>query len=486
MGAKKNDIGLLEPYRDQLSPTEMTRLVQAIQRPLPPAIRVNTLKIAVDKARRLWPNWYGWEIRPVPFCADGWQITQHDQHISKTLEHKMGLYYIQDAASMLPVELFHLDQTPSLTLDMAASPGGKTTHLTCKLQDQGLVIANDSSTGRMTALRSNLQHWGATCAVVTNYPGERFGSWFPEVFDKVLLDAPCSGESLRAAERRKSQPVSAKRRGTLQGQQIRLLTSALQALKPGGQVVYATCSLHPDENEAVLEALLNLYPQQATIEASDHVLPIPAPGLTSHKARAFHPQIRRAARLWPHLYDTSGFFAALIRKQGSIPVQAQSPPQRPLREIGFQTLKRQERAGILKGLLQDFGFDLGTILAERALTLLKRGALLYAVPELFLSQFDDWPCVALGLLIGKESEKDFSPSHELVTRFNAQFTGRRLRLTDEQAQVWLAGRDLRGVNTSPYPLRAVILLEDSQGRFLGRGKVLSNRIRNLLPRRLIY
>ncbi len=482
----KDKAGLLQEYGDHLSPADVAQLAQAIQRPLPLAIRINTLKISVKEARHLWPECYGWETRPAPFCAEGWQITKHEQPISKTLEHNAGFYYIQDAASMLPVELFQPDtKAPSLILDMAASPGGKTTHLVCKTKDQGLIIANDSSARRMAALRSNLQRWGATCSAVSNYPGEHFGNWFPGVFDKVLLDAPCSGESLRTAERRKSQPVSAKRRKTLQQQQIRLLTSAFKALKVGGQLVYATCSLHPDENEAVLDALLNLYPRQATIEATKH----PAPGLTSHKTRAFHPQIRHAVRLWPHLYDTSGFFAALIRKQGPVSVQAQPAPQRPLGEAGFFALNRQEQAGVLKRLLQDYGFDLGAILERQSLALIKRGPLVYAIPELFLSRFSDWPCVAMGLLVGQQDQApygDLVPSHELVARFSAQFVGRRLRLAHEQAQVWLAGRDLRGVDASPYPLRAVILLEDERGRFLGRGKVLNNRIRNLLPKRLIY
>ena len=112
-----------------------------------------------------------------------------------------------------------------------------------------------------------------------NYPGERFGSWFPVTFDKVLLDAPCSGESLRTAERRKTQPVSAKERQALHRRQVELLDSAFRALKPGGEVVYATCSLAPEEDEAVLDALLNLYPHQAMVEVIDDLLPTPAPAL---------------------------------------------------------------------------------------------------------------------------------------------------------------------------------------------------------------
>jgi 16S rRNA (cytosine1407-C5)-methyltransferase len=474
---------VLEQYRGALEPDALARLLQAIQRPLPPALRVNTLKISVDEARSRWPAQYGWEIQAIPFCDSGWQINNFQQSLGKTLEHKMGYYYVQDAASMLPVELFQPQPPPALVLDMAASPGGKTTHLVCKLQDRGLLIANDSRAGRLAALRLNLERWGAASTVVANYPGQRFGDWFPGTFDQVLLDAPCSGEGLRTAERRKSQPVPARRRAALQRQQIRLLTSAFQAAKPGGQIVYSTCSLHPDENEAVLDALLNAYPEQAAIESVERLAS--APALVLYQGREFHPDVRRALRLWPHVYDTAGFFAALLRKQGPSAPAAPSP-QRPTTSARFRPLGRRERAAVLDRLLQDFGFDLGTILQEQELALVQRGESVYAAPELFLSRFAGWPCVAMGLPVGEQSKGDFMPAHELVSRFSAQFTQRRLRLAGEQARVWLAGRDLRGLDAAPYPTRALVLLEDEQGRFLGLGKVLQRRVRNLLPRNLIY
>jgi 16S rRNA (cytosine1407-C5)-methyltransferase len=478
---------VLERYRGFLTPAEMARLVEAVQRPLSPALRVNTLKIDVDQARRLWPEWYGWQIRPVPFCAAGWQVMGQPQDLGFTLEHKMGFYYIQDAASMLPVELFHFDEVSRpLVLDMAASPGGKTTHLACKLKDRGLVVANDVNTGRIAALRSNLQSWGTMSTAITHYPGERLGEWFPECFDQVLLDAPCSGEGLRTAERRKSRPVSAKGRRMLHHRQVRLLTCAFQALKPGGQVVYATCSLDPDENEAVLDALLKRYPQQATIEAPARVLAVQAPGLASDGERVFHTEVRRAVRLWPHLYDTAGFCAALVRKRDSVAVETGSPPSRPLAKVGLEAMSRQEVTGIVDDLRQAFGFDLRVVLDTQALTLWIRGQSVYAIPELFLSRLADLPCVAMGMLVGQRSQDGFIPSHELVARFDAQFTRRRLRLSDEQVKVWLAGRDLRGLGVDPFPSGAIVVMEDDKQRFLGRGKIQRGRIRNLLPRRLIY
>ena len=161
----------LERYRDFLSAAEFEQLLQAVLRPLPPAIRINTLKIAVDAARHTWPAWYGWQVQPVVFCDTGWQVSGGD--VAKTLEHKMGFYYIQDAASMLPGEMFSFEQDVPLILDMAAAPGGKTTHLACKTGDRGLVIANDANSRRIPPLRAKLQDWGAMNVAIANYPGER-------------------------------------------------------------------------------------------------------------------------------------------------------------------------------------------------------------------------------------------------------------------------------------------------------------------------
>lgn len=475
--------GSLERYRNLLSTIEFEQLQQAVQCPLSSAIRINTLKITVDEARRAWSAWYGWQVQPVPFCDAGWQVTGRD--VAQTLEHKMGFYYIQDAASMLPAEMFSFEQDGSLILDMAAAPGGKTTHLVCKTGDRGLVVANDANGRRIPPLRAKLQDWGAMNVAIANYPGEQFGSWFPETFDKVLLDAPCSGESLRTAERRRMQPVSTNERQALHRRQVELLVSAFRALKPGGEAVYATCSLAPEEDEAVLDELLNLYPHQATVETADYLLPSPAPALSFDGGRAFHPQVSHAVRLWPHLHDTSGFFAARIGKRDSVDVQPADPPARSLESAGFARMGHREAASVCEHLLQVYGFDFEAVIERQKLALWEHKGAVYAIPDLFLAHFADLPCVATGMQVGDLGEGGFVPSHELVARFGVQFTGCRLTLADDQAAVWLGGRDLRGVEAH-HPLGVTILLEDECGRFLGRGKVLSNRIRNLLPRRLVY
>jgi 16S rRNA (cytosine1407-C5)-methyltransferase len=469
-------------YHHLLSSDQLDQLQQACARPLSNALRVNTLKIDLESALATWPIEYGWQVQPVPFCEAGWQITGNAESLSRTIEHRTGFYYLQDAASMLPAEMFDYAVEFPLILDMAASPGGKTTHLAAKINDCGVILANDSSSGRIAALRSNLQTWSSFSTALTSYPGERYGEWFPDTFDQVLLDAPCSGESLRTAERRKTRFVSHTERLQLQRRQIKLLESALRAVKPGGQVVYSTCTLAPEEDEAVLDALLDRYPQQIAIESVDRLLPVPAPGLTHDGDQSFHPGVINAVRVWPQLYNTSGFFAALIRKRDTIASEPSSPPERSLTRAGFASLKEQQHRALLAALLDTYGFDLAAVLERQHLELLHRNDAIYAVPDQLLAHFADFPCIAIGMLIGEWVEDRFVPSHELIARFSRQLIQQRFALSPEQVKVWWNGGDLRGVDL-PYPAGSIVVMEDDKRRYIGRGKVLRDRVRNLLPRR---
>jgi 16S rRNA (cytosine1407-C5)-methyltransferase len=470
----------LERYDQFLDPGERARLREALEQPRLPAIRVNTLKIGIEQARQTWPERYGWTVQPVSFCAAGWQITGYDQPLGDTLEFQNGYYYIQDAASMLPAEMFS-DHAAPLILDLAAAPGGKTTHLASRYADRGVILANDTSAKRITALRANLQNWGVFGALVTNYPGERLGRWFPETFDRVLIDAPCSGDTLRITTGRKTRTISDREHEALCQRQEALLLSAFQAVRPGGEIVYSTCTMSPAEDEAVLDDLLRRYPQQAVIDRVDHLM-VDAPGLDSDGRAVFDPQVRHAIRLWPHLYQTSGFFAARIRKTESIPVEPEPIPSRAWEQSGLTRISDKIEAQIVAQWAQDFGFAV----RPESITLWQRDKLIFAIPARLVAVFAGLPHAAAGLMIGQQDGERFIPSHELITRFEAQFTRPRLALADDQRALWLAGRDLRGVSDVPYPPGALILLEDEQGRFLGRGSVQRDRVRNLLPKRFTH
>ena len=445
------------------------------------AIRVNTLKASFKRDWFKWAEWYGWELsRPVPFCPTAAEVIAFYTSPGRTLEHADGYYFVQDAASTLPVELF--DDHPSpLVLDMAAAPGGKTTHLISRYEDRGLVLANDSSARRLGALQANLQRWSGFGTLVTNFPGERFGRWYPETFDRVLLDAPCSGETLWPETGGRGRSVSERERARLCTRQITLLSAAIEALKVGGEVVYVTCTMAPEENEAVLEELLERYPKAVEIVSPPKRVKVKAPALPRAQGRRFSRQVRRAVRLWPYLYETSGLFAARIRKTAPVPTEPEAPPSRPWK---IAPLKREEEVRLLANLQDVFGFALAPILEARELTLWAQERTVYAVPQRAVELFGELPHRSAGLMLGRWQGDVFLPSRALITRYLEQFQAPRLTLDEQQVRRWLKGSDLRGV-TLPNGAGPVVLCMDQYGSFVGRAKVLHNRLRNLLPRHMV-
>ncbi len=474
----------LDRFRPLLSENEFERLLAELERPLHSALRVNPLKADLQDLTR-WAGRYGWQLEPVRFSPLGRYLTAARVSPGQTIEHRLGRFYIQDAASMLPVELFDLDETAALlVLDMAASPGGKTTHLTARTLDRGLVVANDSSASRVTALRLVLQNWGAVNTAVTNFPGESFGYWYPELFDRVLLDAPCSMQGLRSTEAHPMRAITARERTSLAQRQTRLLVSAVQALKVGGQVVYSTCTLEPEEDEGVLDAVLRQFPDSVRIEPSAVRLPEPAPGLSGDGERSFASGVEHAARFWPHRYQTAGFFAALLTKTGVTPGPSDPAPQRPWLRTGLEALPARAVGDLARWLEDEFGFALEAVLAGQRLSLWRRGRDIFALPEAFLQYFGELPFQQLGLPFGEETPDGFIPAHDWVIRYARQFSGGRFVLPPEQVQPWLRGEDWRGAPLEGLRRAQIVVVVNPEGDVLGRGKISSDRLKNLLPRRL--
>lgn len=476
----------LEQYRPLLSEADFVDLQAELERPLYPALRVNNLKAGSPAAAQTWADRYGWQLRPVPYCPSGFWVTESPAPVSQTIEHRLGFYYIQDAASMLPVELFDLPtEHPPLCLDMAASPGGKTTHLIDRNGDRGLVIANDSSADRITALRIVLQNYGALNVAVTRFPGEKFGAWYPETFDRVLLDAPCSMQGLKTTESHPMRPITEKEKLGLATRQARLLASALQAVKVGGQVVYSTCTLEPEEDEGVLDALLNEYPGTFEVFDLSQRLTSPAPALKQYGEQTFNPQVQGAARLWPHRFGTAGFFAALLIKTGEIDALVEKPPYRPLEQVGQSPVGNNAQKALSSWLFDTYGFDLLGLMKEYDLDLWRRSSTLYAVPAAFLRDFRALPAQLLGLPLGEEGPDGLVLSHEWVARFGLSFNASKLTLPADLVPAWLRGEDLHSPPEHAYPKGRIVVVTDDLGRNLGRGKILTERLKNLLPTRVI-
>jgi 16S rRNA (cytosine1407-C5)-methyltransferase len=346
----------------------------------------------------------------------------------------------------------------------------------------GFIIANDASQRRIPALRSVIANWGAINQVVTHFPGESFGRWFPETFDSILLDAPCSMENLRPTPSHPLRETTDSERLRLQEMQIRLLISGLSALKIGGQLVYATCSLAPEENEAVIDQVLKLYPDALIIEDLSSKLPFHAPGLSTYADQIFHPALQNTLRLWPHLTGMSGFFCARLRKTGVIPITPQAPPTRDFSRTQFEATPLNLQSAICEQIWDAYGFDLGEILARYHLELFKRHEGIFLIPQVYLERFQTLPFEWIGMQIGQWIAGNFHPSLEFASRFGHLFIRGKAQLDDSQLSQWIDQRDIRNPKIDLPPQGQYLLVEDKSGRNLGVGKLLSKRLRNLLPR----
>ena len=269
----------------------------ALEKPPPFSFRVNTLKATPEAIVRRFED-YGIALASVPWCPGAFIA---DRPVSATLEHALGMIYIQDLASMLPALALHNAVPEGTILDMCAAPGSKTTQLAALMKNKGAIVANDANPHRVKALIFNIEKAGTLNTVVARYDGRAFPD---EPFDAVLLDAPCSSEGTRPLR----DWTPRYRKAALQKQ---LITHAFDLLSPGGVLVYATCTFAPEENEAVVDFLLRN--RDASIEPTKLNVPS-ANGLTEWHGAAFDTSLEKTVRVWPHLNNTDGFFIAMVSK----------------------------------------------------------------------------------------------------------------------------------------------------------------------------
>ena len=273
------------------------------------SIRINTLKGTIREITKSIKA-KGWNLEKIPWCENGFWITHPTRKdVGNLLEHHLGQIYVQEAASMIP-PLVLQPQPGDFVLDMCAAPGSKTTQMAAMMKNKGLIIANDYKGQRLQSLGINVQRSGLTNVLVTLMHGNRFRGF---QFDKILVDAPCSGtgtirKSLKTVTIWNENMIT-----KLARQQIQLAARAFENLKPGGEMVYSTCSVEPEENEGVVHSLLKLYPNAEVVSAPLKRLKT-SPAVMEFKGITFNEQVKHTLRLWPQDNDTEGFFVAKIRK----------------------------------------------------------------------------------------------------------------------------------------------------------------------------
>lgn len=470
---------MLERFEPLIPEAERVAVRSRLTLTLPPAIRLNPAKRSFGTIEEL-SRWYGWNPVSVSFCAEGYRLPNSAAAPGNTPEHAAGAYYVQDSASMLPVSLIDpgaFDGTP-LILDMAASPGGKTTHLVSASGDRGLILANDSGPGRIPALRKVLKTYGAVNQLITNFPGEQIGAWFPERFDVILLDAPCSMQSLVSIDSHPMRPISEREEIDLARRQEKLLTSALMALKPGGQLVYSTCTLSPLEDEGVLDNVLKRLGTAVDVVDVSARLPMPAPGITEYDGHTLDPRTARAIRLWPNRYETAGFFAALLTKRGSIPTETREPAYRPFEKSGYRRPGAVEEREIGSALTSLFGYDVLDDLAARELVLTLRDSEAWAVPARVLDEFAELPAKSIGMRMAFKHASGWIADFDWTTQSWDKLRVEKRVLTPDEAARWQGGQELQ-LDSISRAKGTNLFLTNENGIPIGIGVVSGARLRNI-------
>ncbi len=296
----------LDRYRDIIP--DFGAFLEAHREPAPVHLRVNLLKTSTEWVRARLRE-AGIPSVEEPFCPGLLRLGVPEGFApGATLLHAAGWVYVQSASSA--VAALALGPGPGeRVLDLCAAPGSKTTLLVQLMEDRGCLVANEPNRRRLKSLVANLERFGATCALVTAYSGQNFPKRVR--FHKVLVDVPCSGEGTWRGPDARPRRVRHDFRAYLGRQQKALLRRAYDVLEPGGELVYSTCTYAHEENEGVVGPFVE--------ETGARVLPVPVdvpgePGLTAWEGRAFPRALSLARRLYPHRFDSEGFFVVRLAK----------------------------------------------------------------------------------------------------------------------------------------------------------------------------
>lgn len=305
---------MVQRYIDMLGYEETIELLDTFENfQFHPVILCNVLRIKckelIERLIRL-----GFEIRPISWCDYSYIVTKtaSKPSLGSTHEYLKGFYYVyRDASSLLPV-LALSPEPKSTVLDMCAAPGGKSVHILIKIMDRGLLVANDVSKTRLNALVVNLFRMGFKSYVVIAEDAITLPKKINMLFDYVLLDAPCSAEGAIMFDKSRKTKTSQKDLVRLVMREIKLLLSAINIVKHGGRIAYATCSIAPEENEYVITKVMELANNYIEIEKPEVM--VGDEGLKKFRQMEFYSKTTYCIRIWPHRHLMEGYFICILKK----------------------------------------------------------------------------------------------------------------------------------------------------------------------------
>ncbi len=275
-------------------------------------LRVNTLKISPEQLSIKLKERYGIETKTIPEIYSALKVIKGNELTGKTVEHILGFYYIQGLSSMIPAIVLSPSENDNV-LDLCAAPGSKTTQLAELMKNKGTLVANEIQLSRLKALVHNVERMNTVNTGIVHQRGEWLSKVFNNYFDKILVDAPCSGLGIIQKKDEVVKWWDEKKVQGLAELQLKLLVAAIKMLKPGGEIVYSTCTLTAEENELIINKVLSKYP----VEVVSAELPV-----AYHKAmetidgESLNPDIKKGSRIFPWETESDGFFIGKLRKTG--------------------------------------------------------------------------------------------------------------------------------------------------------------------------
>lgn len=422
------------------------------------ALRLNPLK--GDSGRFLDVS--SFHLTPVPFAENGYYYEEEDRP-GKHPYHEAGVYYIQEASAMLPAQL--LDAKPGeRVLDLCAAPGGKSTQIGAAMGGEGILICNEIHPARAKILSENIERMGITNAIVVNHSPDVLAQHFPAYFDRILVDAPCSGEGMFRKNEEACSEWSPENVTMCAERQDEILDYAAQMLAVGGRLVYSTCTFAPEEDEGSVSRFLKRHPEFSVV-----------PVEYRDGMEAGHPEwvegaadgVEHTIRLWPHKLKGEGHFAAVLRKEGTLLSGEragrygllQGIPEKECKE--FTEFKREFLHKNLKGVLLRFGDQL------------------YLAPE-GAPSLSRLKVLRPGLHLGTLKKNRFEPAHALALSLKSEEVSLAEDLTLESG---LAEKYLRGETFETKGKNGFCLIS-VEGYSLGWGKATNGIMKNHYPKGL--
>ncbi len=403
--------------------TDYPAYLQSMQEKRKYGLRVNTAKISVEEFEKIAP----FSLTPIPYIENGFY---YDGEISQPARHPYyfaGLYYLQDPSAMTPASRLPIEPG-DMVLDLCAAPGGKATELAAKLQGSGLLVANDISSKRAKALLKNIELFGVENSyILTEYP-KKLREHFEGFFDKILIDAPCSGEGMFRKDPSMIKAWEQNGPEFYAKLQEDILCQALPMLKPGGMLLYSTCTFSPVEDEGTVLKILDMDPDMEILDMQgyEHFAP-GQPELVGSDDES----LRRCVRIFPHRLDGEGHFLALLHKKA-----IESSAQVTYKVKRKSGLGREE-----KTLWADFArhikrtYDIDRIES-------KNGMIYYMpseAPDIRGLRF-----LRSGLFLGEMKKKRFEPSQSLAMALRSDEYDDTLNLaiSDERVIRYLKGETI--------------------------------------------